>query len=383
MKYELDQLLQQALSPNQEPSPWLNQKIIEKMKENEKMKRRKPRLSIGIAAVAATLMIASIGVFAGWKYLAPQKVAEEFADVGLAKAFDTEGALFVNETQEYAGIKVTLLGIVSGKGLSEYSQWDEKGQITDDKTYVVTAIENSDGTPMPDVADDAYGKEQFYVSPYINGLSMAEYNAHTLGGGYSEDVIDGIMYRIMECDNIEMFAQRGIYLGVSDGTFFNAEAYHMDDKTGEITRNESYAGVNALFKLPIPAFRGDEEAVEKYLKEREAADTMETEEEALPQKIQDIMDVLKGWSLEDFIKNTECVYEEELTPDSQGYLSYSYELASGCGSEATTLMEMYFEGDKPQFSDKWTIIGEGPTYVETFELLENGNVMLRVFAGDF
>lgn len=202
MKYELDQLLQQALSPDQEPSLWLNQKIIQKIKENEKMKRRKSRLSIGIAAVAATLMIASLGVVAGWKYLAPQKVAEEFAD--------TEGALFVNETQE-----------------------------------------NADGTPRPDVADDAYGNEEFYISPYIKGLSMAECNVHTLGGGYSEDVLDGIQYRIMECDNIEMFAHRGIYLGVSDGTAPNANAYFMDSQTGEINLSFPIIGHFLVKILPM------------------------------------------------------------------------------------------------------------------------------------
>ena len=32
-----------------------------------------------------------------------------------------------------------------------------------------------------------------YVSPYIKGLSMIDYNAHTLGaGGYTENVIDDI-----------------------------------------------------------------------------------------------------------------------------------------------------------------------------------------------
>ena len=215
-----------------------------------------------------------------------------------------------------------------------------------------------------------YGKEIYTFCFHLTG-SVSE----------AEELYQDTFLKAMEI--LHKFAQRGIYLGVSDGTFFNAQAYQMDDKTGEITRNESYEGVNALFKLPIPAFLGDEAAVEEYLKERETAKTMETEEEALPQEIQNIMDVLQGWSLEDFMKKTECVYEEELMPDSQGYISYSYEFASGCGSEATTLMEILFDGNQPQFSDNWTFFGEDPTYVETFELLENGNVMLRVFEGDF
>ena len=387
MKHDVDALLQQALSPSEEPAPWLNEKIMQIAKETEHMKKGRNRIPTGIAVAVLTLMAASLGVFAGWKYLAPQKVAEEFADELLAKAFETADAIQINETQEYAGYKITLLGIVSGKGLSEYTNWDEQGNIVEDRTYVVTAIENADGTPRPEVSDDAFGQDSFYVSPYIKGLSMGDYNAHTLGGGYSEDVVDGIQYRIMECDNIEMFAARGIYLGVSDGSFYNAEAYLMDDKTGEIRRNEAYTGLNALFELPIPAFKGDEAAVTEYLNE------METEE--MPEDAQEIVDEIEKnlqtkaeevstWTLTDFKAGAECVYEKELAVDAKGEIHYSYRTERGNGSDATVLVEGLFTDDQPgsfRISGIYSSDGEGGTQtnVETFELLENGNVMLRVF----
>lgn len=384
MKYDVEQLLQQALSPSAEPSPWLNKKIVQTAKENENMKKRNSRIPSGAAIAVLTLIIASLGVFAGWKYLAPEKVAKEvFADEALSKAFETENAIFVNETQEYDGYKITLLGIVSGKGLSEYTEWDENGNIEDDKTYVITAIENADGTPRPDVSDEAYGEDTFYVSPYIQGLSMIEYNAHTLGGGYSEDIVDGIQYRIMVCDNIEMFAHRGLYIGVNNGISPQPSAFLMDETTGEITRNETYEGVNALFELPIPAFKGDEAAVEAYLKEMEAKDSEEAE---MPEESDVELDEItialqktQDWKLEDFQANAECVYEEELTSDENYAVSYSYELEDGSGSDGTQWLDHLFEEKKIGEFVVGTVFGDEDICFETFEMLEDGDVMLRVY----
>ena len=42
-----------------------------------------------------------------------------------------------------------------------------------------------------------------------------KYSIMTMGGSYSEFVRGGIQYRILETDNIEMFADRGIYVGVT------------------------------------------------------------------------------------------------------------------------------------------------------------------------
>lgn len=398
MKIDMEQLLQQALSPEGEPDDWLNQNIMQRAKEKTCMKNRKRRFSAAAAAVVALLLTASIGVVAAVRYLTPDQVARSFSDEPLSKAFQTEEAILVNETQEYAGYRITLLGVVSGEGLSEYVEWDEQGIIQDDKTYVVTAIENADGTPRPDVADEAYGEDPFYVSPYIKGLPMAEHNAHTLGGGYSEDIIDGIQYRIMECDNVEMFAGRGLYLGVSDGSFYKADAFVMDGETGVITRNSNYNGVNALFELPIPKEKGDEATVEAYLREKEDAvkkdaeafeDTIDEEDKTMPAEarkelraIEEISETIKTWTLSDFEANAHCIYEEELTITADGYISYEYSYGDGGGSEAFVLVDMLFDEMTPGLSKYSAVQGNDPAYIETYELLENGNIMLRVFEYD-
>lgn len=48
---------------------------------------------------------------------------------------------------------------------------------------------------------------------------------------------------------------------------------------GEITKKESYQGVNVLFDLPIDEGKADREAAEKYLKEMEEENSSEDETE--------------------------------------------------------------------------------------------------------
>lgn len=395
MKIDMEQLLQQALSPEVEPDFWLNQNIMQRAKEKTCMTNKRRRFSAAAAAMVFLLLTASVGVVAAVRYLTPDQVAESFSDELLSKAFQTEDAILVNETQEAGGYRITLLGMVSGEGLSEYVEWDEQGVIQNDKTYIVTAIENADGTPRPDVPDDAYGEDPFYVSPYIKGLAMAEYNAHTLGGGYSEDVIDGIQYRIMECDNVEMFAGRGLYLGVNDGIFYRADAFVMDEETGAITRNSDYNGVNALFELPIPKERGDEAAVEEYLREKEDAmngtsvtseETAGEEDAYMPAEAREAMrtaeeisETIKTWTLSDFEANAQCIYEEELTVTDDGYIFFEYSYGDGGSSEAQVLVDMLFDEQVPGLSKYSAVHGSDPAHIETYELLENGNIKLRVF----
>ncbi len=268
MKHDMDQLLQHALSPEKEPDYWLNQKILQKAEETGTMVKKNRKKLMAVLVAAGTLMIGSLTTFAAWKYLTPDQAAEIlFEDEALSKAFQSEDAIGINETQEHGDYRITLLGVVSGKNLSEHTYWDEEGRIQEDRTYIVTAIENADGTPRPDVSDEDYGMEEFFISPIISGLSPWQYSIMTMGGGYSEDVMDGIQYRLIECDNVDMFADRNLYLCVQSGTFYDNQAYVMDEATGAFSRNESYEGVNALFDLPLDASKADPVAAQAYMEQ--------------------------------------------------------------------------------------------------------------------
>ncbi len=384
MNFDMDQILQQTLSPEQEPDWRLNQKILQKAEEAERMKKQNhKRIPAAALVAAATLMFGSIGVFAAWKYMIPDEVAQDMNDEGLAAAFEGEDAISINETQEYGGYRITLLGIVSGKNLSQYMMQDDAG-IREDRSYIVTAIENVDGTPRPAVSDEAYGEDPFCVSPLIGGLNPLEYNVITMNGGYSEDVIDGIQYRIVECDNVEIFADRGLYLSVNDGTFFENSAYQMDPATGVITRNEAYTGVNALFRLPIDASKADPAAAEAYIRDLWAEDEADTQaplDETAPYAAREA--AINSWTEEDFAAKAELLESQVLTP-ADGYISYRYSIASidgGAEYESMTLESLIFEEGQTGLSDYRSYVEHEPdcSYVETYTRNEDGTVTLQIW----
>ena len=263
MDKNIDKILRQALSPTAEPSEELNNKILLRAKENENMKLRKKRIFI---ITAAAVIACAATAAAAIRYLAPKEIAQSVSDNSLARAFESKDAVEVNETQEYGGYRVTFLGVISGSGLSDFTA-SADGVELEDRTYAVTAIEKSDGTPMPSASDDNYGEVSFLVSPLIKGLNPVQFNAFTMNGGYTDIVKDGILYRLAECDNVEMFADRGAYLCVSTSMTYDINAYNYDEKTGDITRNNNYDGLNALFELPLDKSRADRDEADKYIKE--------------------------------------------------------------------------------------------------------------------
>lgn len=393
MKYDMDKLLRNALSLKTEPGERLNEDLIRKVQEKEReTMSKKNRFKVpAVAALAVlALSVGSITGYAAWKYLAPQQVAEVAEDEGLAAAFQSAEAIAVNETQEYGDYRITLLGIVSGKNLSKFLVEDDAGNVSEDRTYVVTAIENADGTPRPDTSDDSYGEDPLFVSPLIQGLNPAFYNIVTMDGAYFETVQDGIQYRIAECDNVEKFADRPVYLCVSDGSFYNGEAYQYDEKSGAISRNESYSGVNALFTLPLDVSKADKEGAEAYLKSLENESNGEgdvsEEDVSAENEEEDITDRAAeetgNWKAADFEKNTKLVKEMEVAPDAEGNFIYQYQIGEdGISSQNTlgkTAIEERDEGNMAKFR---TIIGGNAqtAYIETYTLKDDGTMILRVY----
>ena len=373
---------------------------------NRTYKKKMPAAAILTAAV---LFAGSLTAAAAWKYLTPDEVAETVEDQGLAAAFQSEDAVYLNESQECGAYRITLLGVVSGKNLSQYVTSDDTG-IREDRTYVVTAIENLDGSPRPAVSDESYGTDPFFVSPLIEGQDPNWFNIITMGGGYSEIVQDGIQYRITETDNVEAFADRTLYLAVCSGTFYDQGAYQFDQATGQISRNESYGGVNALFCLPLDSSKADKEAAEAYIQRVEkelfgeggsgspegaGEGTAQPEGEDGECKLQAaeggeglgsfLTAEIEGWTEEELEANTDLLEEltQVLTPDAEGNMAYSYEVSKdGLGASGNVSLEMLFEDGQEGMSPSKQIIGgdgEEGAYIETFTLNEDGTVTLKVY----
>lgn len=263
---KLDLILKQALSPEIDDCDVKIKTMDMERKENminyEKNKNFKKssvkswkHAAVAAAAIAVT-MVSSITAYAAWRYFSAKDVAAEIADNRLAQEFEQNNWMDECETQTYGNYDITLLGIVSGDEISSHLSKTDSGEIDGDKTYMAVAIAHSDGTPMPDSSKT--DEEQFYVSPYIEGLDPARYNASVLGGNNILFVSDGIQYRLLETDNIECFADRKIYMGVSEGEAYDDKAYVYDSVSGDISRNESCDGVNALFTLSIDSNLADQ-----------------------------------------------------------------------------------------------------------------------------
>lgn len=291
MNKKLDELLADALTPDVQPQGALNEQILRRAKEEAYMKEKKwsrKRVAAAAAIAAAVLVAGTATTYAAWRYITPQEAADELDDGLLADAFAGEDAVIVNEVQTYGDYRATLLGIVSGTSISKY-EYSSGGEVRDDRSYWLMAIEHADGTPMPKSGTPEYDELAFLTSPFIEGFNPALYNIWLFGGGYSEFVQDGVLYRMSECDNLELFADREVYLCLADenGAGVIDKAYVYDESTGKIARNESYDGCNALFVLPLDGTKADEKKAEAYLKsleqtpEEEEAE-MQKELEALP-----------------------------------------------------------------------------------------------------
>lgn len=262
-KKNLDELMRAALAVQAEPVDEMNRNIIRQWREQTNMKKSSKR-KMTMAVTAACLLLMTVSAAAAARYLSLQQIAEESGQEIIISAFRGKDALELNESKEAGDYVITLLGVASGEALIQSPISEAIPELGG--TYAALAIERKDGQPMPSTSDEAYGQLQFFASPLIQGLSPWEYNIASMNGGYQDTVVEGILYRLIECDDIAMFADRKLYLCVTDTFFYDNTAYQYDANTGEIQREESYEGINVLFDLPLDAARADQAGAEAYLK---------------------------------------------------------------------------------------------------------------------
>lgn len=226
------------------------------IKSEEINMQKKDTKNIKRVLLIAAVITCLIGttVFAAIHLLSAKDVAKALGDTKLAQYFNDRGT--VSDTVTDGGYKATVLGIASGKDLSNFksSSWD----IFPERTYAVVAIEKTDGSPM--TFDD-----EILVTPLIEGLKPWQYNIFTMNGGFFADIIDGVLYRIIEFDNIEFFADKDVYMAVVSDSFLDNTPYSFDDKTGKIAPKPDYKGTNILIKLNLDKSKADPKKASEYL----------------------------------------------------------------------------------------------------------------------
>lgn len=218
-------------------------------------KERKPMKKMNLKAVllaAAVVAAMSVTAYAAIT-LAPRDVAQRTGNEALAAAFEGEEAITVNETKTVGDYNVTLMGLVSGTGLSRVESLPDS--VDQDKTYAVLAYARTDG------ADITEGVPDLTVSPLVEGYAPWRLNAWTLGGGVSSFAQEGVLYYLFECDNVEPFADHTVYLAVYPGihTPPSAELFGFEDATGVITSK----GEAALFSLPLDESKANAQKAEE------------------------------------------------------------------------------------------------------------------------
>lgn len=303
---KLDELLYESLAPSDEPSEHLNRQLMRRM--DMKKHTRNGRGLVAAAAVGCVLLIGGTGAYAYSHYLHPSEIASQVGETdALAKAFASESAIRIDETQQSGDYVITLLGMVSGKDLELCVDETNRSDIRADRSYAALAIARKDGAPMED---------GLTVSPLINGVDWSEVTLADLDAGLHWFQKDGVTYELLECDNLAIFATRGVQIGVVDQFGDESRAYETD-ASGAYKKTPGYEGTNALFSLPLDPDKGDEEAVAAYLDAvRLARENGDAE----------VVNDTEGWDAEvvDFEKEIESRSEE----DAASYLKEHCKLVS-------------------------------------------------------
>lgn len=232
----------------------LCQRAREMEKEHEAMKHQLIRRPLVLAAAAA-LLVMSVSAAAILR-LTPAQVAERVGAPLLAEAFAGEGAVRVDETVETGDLAVTLAGLVSGAGLSSWSE-----DVDTSHTYAVVALQRLDGAPLE---EETFDFIQYTLTPLVSGYEPWLVNNWTLGSHATGVAQDGVFYFLLDTQDLGMFADHTVYLAFYEGGVPSRQTFVMAED-GAISFAEDFDGPHALFTLPLDASLADPDAVRAFV----------------------------------------------------------------------------------------------------------------------
>lgn len=220
-------------------------------KEQEAMKIKHPTRMLALAAALVAVLVLSVS--AATMLLSPRDVANQLEDPVLAAAFQSEDAMMLNEVIESEGYRFTMAGLISGKGLSAFTQ-----NVDESRTYAVAAVSRVDGTPIEEATTS------LVLTPLVEGYAPQQVNAWTLGGGYSSIVRDGVAYYLFDCQSLQLFADHAVYLAAYEG-FVPGPDVIATAEDGTLSFADGVTGPRALFTLPLDPAQADPAAAAQFL----------------------------------------------------------------------------------------------------------------------
>lgn len=209
-----------------------------------------------ILAVAAAVAMLTVSAYTASRWLSPAQVADMVGNPALSRAFEGENAVKMNQSVQTGDLSVTLAGMVSGKNLSDWT--DEADQS---RTYAVMILESLDGTAL-NVENFPLG--QYTFTPLVAGFTPWSVNSWTLDTGVSLLEQDGVLYYLLDVQNLEMFADHTVYVAFYQGASPSLDYFVMAED-GTISFAEKFEGPRALFTLPLEQSKADPAAVEQFM----------------------------------------------------------------------------------------------------------------------
>lgn len=196
---------------------------------------------------AAIVLLIGTSVYAAYRLLSPREIAMQAGYENLASVFEKDGCKFDLPPQQSGDYTIRILGITSGKNLTRFVDVDKE------RSFIVGAISRTDGGKLADYTG-------IQMSPLISGYEPWSVNIFTLNGGKSEFISDDDMadYFVYECDTLEIFADRTVYISFYEGIAPSKEIFKYN-ADGTIDFNESYTGVKALFEIPLDKSKANPE----------------------------------------------------------------------------------------------------------------------------
>lgn len=266
MSDEFDMLLKEALTPKDIPDEKLNDKVFEKINKRigKHYGRRVLKTLIPAFIILAFIIISSTAVIALPGIMNPGEVARMKGDYSLAEAFKSPDAIYCPQEQISGDYKISLLGCVAGKNLSQYERF-HNGKLVEDQMYIVVSIELLDADKKQESELKTFYDTFFYTGIFVGDEKPFVGATLSFMGHSSATVVDNVKYIIREVDNLEIFADRGLYVFVNQGSMPDWDSYSLNEETGEITLNDNAVGVHALFELPMNTDKADYDKAEEIL----------------------------------------------------------------------------------------------------------------------
>ncbi len=252
--------------------------------QEEKEYTMKSHILRKVLLTAAAVTLLTVTALAAARLLTMDQVAGLLEQPLLAEAFKSEDAVLLDESVETGDYRVTLVGLVSGLGLDSLNE-----DLDETHTYAVLALEKLAGEPLSDET-----LTQFTMTPLVSGYTPWSVNLWSLNSAACSIDQDGVHYRLLDIQDLELFADRTVYLAFYEGGSPSREIFGMDDQ-GNIHFQKDFAGPKALFTLPLDPSKADPAAAQALVESTGLAYVYDPDPEDTPLTVRRSAD---GTSLE-------------------------------------------------------------------------------------